>query len=649
MMISDEWLRQPWRWSLWLRSQWVRQQVRSAAFWDNVEGIVELITPMMQLLRRLDRGGGVMSRLWSWSERVIQRVAQAPTRRTSRAELDALVRGLQARRRHMLEPAHYMAHLLNPRHRSIAYFEGAWRTDQERELAEEADIYLRQQAGLDRQLYQDLRTALREFHSREGDCAYGSRSGDRDAESCRGEKETSTVAQWWVQWGDGVPLLQSIAVRLMHTWTCASPAERNWVVHERVQVKRRNKLGLTKLTRLVEISTNLRLLGCHTRGVGYVLPWEDEDVITQEERPEARDSGVRHADKVSDEQLDRQTPVPAGETPISQVVRGLDIDVGVSSNLLMEAAQGMDGTPSRPVRSTRDAVRFPSMQEMDVETDVDRRDREERQRTLALAQSCPVIQDIRASLDAARDLETEVTRVAETDLRETCGTRERTHGVEEVQEGEDPRPAQGDGRVCRPGLDPIRGEDNDVEGGGDGAVGGGDAPHGGSDAVGQHDACEEDRQTISGGYQEDAGGVSASAAKMRRYAVEGTGKQPADSEVATLRGALVEGICVLPLGGTMSAAVLECNGREDPLAANRWGRMEDSSRRALGEPPPYASCSPFVPSSMTGVTPPLGILWSRWRASGPHARQIRGHGIVGVVDQRVIHPDQGHDSWRVEV
>ncbi|GBG70480.1 hypothetical protein CBR_g6609 [Chara braunii] len=250
--------------------------------------------------------GHVMSRLWSWSERVIQRVAQAPTRRTSRAELDALVRGLQARRRHMLELTHCMTHLLNPRHRSIAYFEGARMTNQQRELAEESDIYIRQQAGSDRQLYQDLRTALREFHSREGDCAYGGCDEDRDAETCRGEKEKSAVAHWWVQWGDGVPLLQSIAVRLIHTWTCASPVERNWAVHERVQVKRRNKLGFTKLTRLVEISTNMRLLRCHTRGVGYVLPCEDEGVVAEEERPEPRDSGVCPADKVTEEQLHRQ-------------------------------------------------------------------------------------------------------------------------------------------------------------------------------------------------------------------------------------------------------------------------------------------------------------------------------------------------------
>ncbi|GBG84539.1 hypothetical protein CBR_g38821 [Chara braunii] len=187
--------------------------------------------------------------------------------------------------------------------------------------------------------------------------------------------------------------------------------------------------------------------------------------------------------------------VAASETPISQVVRGLDIDGGLSSSLLMEAAQGMKGTPGWAMRSMGDVVDRPPTQEMDVETDVDRRDREERQRALTLAQFCLVTQDIRATLDAARALETGVTLAAAADRRDTHGTGERNQDAEEVQEGDGSQPAEGDGGVCRPGLDPIRGEDDDAEGGGDGAVGGGDAPHGGSDAVARHDACEEDRRT----------------------------------------------------------------------------------------------------------------------------------------------------------
>ncbi|GBG88835.1 hypothetical protein CBR_g48447 [Chara braunii] len=117
-----------------------------------------------------------------------------------------------------------------------------------------------------------------------------------------------------------------------------------------------------------------------------------------------------------------QAPVAAGETPISQV--------------------GMEGTSRQAMRSTEDVVDCSPMQEMDVETNVDRRDREERLRALALAQSCPMTQDIRATLDAARALETGVELVAVADRRDTYGMGEWTHDPEEVQEGATPNPCR---------------------------------------------------------------------------------------------------------------------------------------------------------------------------------------------------------------
>ncbi|GBG80223.1 hypothetical protein CBR_g30590 [Chara braunii] len=259
-----------------------------------------------QLLCRLDRGGRVMTRMWSWALAMIDKVARARLNRTSREELNIVVQACQARADHMLEPAHCIAHLLNPRHRSITYFGATRRSEHDKTLAEESLRYLRQQTGGDEDLYLTLRTQLAEFLSREGDWTYGGVEDDRDAASCRGEKETSQVGQWWVQHGDGIPLLQTYAIRLTHTWTCASPAERNWAVHERVQVKKRNQLGFIKLARLVEISTNLRLSRCQGRGSRYVLPWEDAEEETEDSIPPPRDEGVRPADRVTEAQRERQ-------------------------------------------------------------------------------------------------------------------------------------------------------------------------------------------------------------------------------------------------------------------------------------------------------------------------------------------------------
>ncbi|GBG61231.1 hypothetical protein CBR_g19763 [Chara braunii] len=179
-----------------------------------------------------------------------------------------------------------------------------YRREHDKTLAEKSLRYLRQQTGDDEDLYQTLCMQLAD--TREGDWTYTAVEGDKDVASCRGEKETSQVGQWWVQHGDGVPLVQSYAIRLTHTWKCASPAERNWAVHKRVHVKKRNKLGFIKLTRLVEISTNLRLSRCQGRRSGYVLPREDAEEETKDAIPPPCDEGVRPADRVTKAQRERQ-------------------------------------------------------------------------------------------------------------------------------------------------------------------------------------------------------------------------------------------------------------------------------------------------------------------------------------------------------
>ncbi|GBG83108.1 hypothetical protein CBR_g36726 [Chara braunii] len=423
MIISDEWLRQPWRRSLWLQSRWVRQQIRFTAFWDDVQDIVEFMTPVMELLRRLDRGGHVMSRLWSWLE--------------------------------------------------------------------------------------------------------------------RGEKEASAVAQWWVQWGDGVPLLQSIAVRLMHTWTCASPAERNWDVDERIQVKRRNKLGFTKLTRLVEISTNLRLLRCHTRGVGNVLPWEDEDVVMEDERPEPRDSGVRPADKVTDEQVDRPGCADAQCQGLS-IRQRQHTSIDSDSN---DDDGGYEGSSE-------------SEDDMDFDSG---------------AGDTP-----RGGGEGPRDIVVE----------EQHSQRHSARLVEERG----------------------RGAGGSARGGGDGGSGGQIplSPHGGRSEAGHGLLATTGDFVAAPGSLSDILGMS-----MGPPPTVGNARQTPVAAGNTPTNQIVRGLDTdggvsssLLMEAAQGMEVLECEGREDPLTADRRERMEDTSRRALGDPPPYAPCSPSVPSSMTGVSPP---------------------------------------------
>lgn len=59
--------------------------------------------------------------------------------------------------------------------------------------------------------------------------------------------------------GNKVPNLQNIAVRILSKPSSASGCERNWSMFEHIHSKRRNRLAMQKLNHLVFVHYNLRL------------------------------------------------------------------------------------------------------------------------------------------------------------------------------------------------------------------------------------------------------------------------------------------------------------------------------------------------------------------------------------------------------
>ncbi|GBG68003.1 hypothetical protein CBR_g1123 [Chara braunii] len=157
---------------------------------------------------------------------------------------------------------------------------------------------------------------MRHFHSRRGD--WGDRQlSDAEAGDCRGDRENERCAAWWFAHGRHHPELRTIAIRVMHLWTSASPAERNWAQHERINTARRCKLGFAKLAQLVEIATSLKLAACAQQGGGYVLPWVQgtgrEGTAGEEEDDEADMEpevwGARPAGSVREQEIQQQVDV----------------------------------------------------------------------------------------------------------------------------------------------------------------------------------------------------------------------------------------------------------------------------------------------------------------------------------------------------
>ncbi|GBG76040.1 hypothetical protein CBR_g21280 [Chara braunii] len=98
-----------------------------------------------------------------------------------------------------------------------------------------------------------------------------------------------------------------IALRVLYMWTCSFPAERKKAIHESIHTKKRNRLLFQKVTKLVEITANTRLLALQSAGGGLVLPWtQDESMLDFEGGLEADAvcEGVDH--NIPEEDRDEQ-------------------------------------------------------------------------------------------------------------------------------------------------------------------------------------------------------------------------------------------------------------------------------------------------------------------------------------------------------
>ncbi|GBG91907.1 hypothetical protein CBR_g53966 [Chara braunii] len=134
MLHGDAWAHIPWDRAHVSQAQWVQQRIRDGEFWQRVHYAILVMSPVHQLLRRMDRGGMMMSVVYEWSQHQLQLMSRVdvPT-----GMIKPCVREVAIRNLHMLEPAHAAAHLLNPRRRSLTYYHSLETTADDRCVVEE--------------------------------------------------------------------------------------------------------------------------------------------------------------------------------------------------------------------------------------------------------------------------------------------------------------------------------------------------------------------------------------------------------------------------------------------------------------------------------------------------------------------------------
>ncbi|CAN6565928.1 unnamed protein product [Malus baccata var. baccata] len=77
---------------------------------------------------------------------------------------------------------------------------------------------------------------------------------------CVENDENYNPVAWWYNYGNGVPNLQRMAIKILLLTTSSSGCERNWSSFEGIHTKKRNRLYTTRLNNLVYVQFNARIL-----------------------------------------------------------------------------------------------------------------------------------------------------------------------------------------------------------------------------------------------------------------------------------------------------------------------------------------------------------------------------------------------------
>ncbi|GBG71235.1 hypothetical protein CBR_g8538 [Chara braunii] len=91
----------------------------------------------------------------------------------------------------------------------------------------------------------------------------------------------------------------------------------------------------------------------------------------------------------------------------------------------------------------------------------------------------------------------------------------------------------------------------------------------------------------SSGQQERAVGNDGDCRPVQERAPESECGSAGCGDAGERPASPVQGVCILPIGGAMTAGELERQAREDPLQADRRGRMDEAPRRLVAEGPAY--------------------------------------------------------------
>ena len=99
-------------------------------------------------------------------------------------------------------------------------------------------------------------------------------------------KDNKSPAHWWRAYGNGLPLIQSVAIEILSQTAAASACETSWSTFYFIYSKKRNMLSPSRLNDLVYVFSNLRLIDKLVDGKEKQCPCVDDVEAGEEEEEE---------------------------------------------------------------------------------------------------------------------------------------------------------------------------------------------------------------------------------------------------------------------------------------------------------------------------------------------------------------------------
>ncbi|GBG61849.1 hypothetical protein CBR_g23803 [Chara braunii] len=207
-------------------------------FWNNLNKALDVMQPVVELLRLVDGQGPTISKVYFKMDRFVQRM-----------------RALEC-----------LSTFLDPEHR----MQNAQRDPEVR-------------TGFNIWLYPWMpRDKLKEVSFQVDQ--WVNALGGFSTEEAREQASQQPPALWWEAFGSKHDLLAPQVIKLLGQASSSAACERNWSLHELIYGRRRTKLMPERMAKLVYNSWNVRLLKSIRRGGGdeFHIPWADDGPVDKE-------------------------------------------------------------------------------------------------------------------------------------------------------------------------------------------------------------------------------------------------------------------------------------------------------------------------------------------------------------------------------